>query len=148
MFLDRLQAKRTVVAAAGQHNTDRMLGLVLGERGEKHIDWCALSIGGTRSPELQPPFADRQDGAGRQDIDVLGLDLFAVLRVDDWHTGRPAEYLGEHAFAVGRQMCENHKCQPVTGWKGLKELLQRFDTTGRGTYADDGEAGHHDFSPS
>src|SRR6516164_1413690 len=79
---------------------------------------------------------------------MLGLDLVAVPRVDDRHSGRTAQNLGEHAFAVRRQVSEDYKRQPVGGRDGFEELLERLDTARRGTDADDGEAGHHVFSPS
>jgi len=91
---------------------------------------------------------DRQDRAGRQNIDVLGLDLFAIARVDDWHSRRSAEYLGKHAVAIWRQVGEDHERQPAAGWKRFEKLLQRLDPARRGTNADDRKAGHHDIHPS
>src|SRR5215472_16968849 len=136
------------MAATGEHDADCMLGLVLGQRREEHIDRRAFSVGGARSAKLQPSFADRQNGAGRQNIDMFGLDLFTVSRIDDRHSSRAAEYFRKHTLAVRRQMREDHKRHPIAGGHRLEKLLQRLDTARRSTNADDGEAGHHCFSPS
>jgi len=140
MLLDRRQAERAVVTAPGEHDANRMLRLVLGQRGEEHVDRCALAICGSSSAKLQVPSADRQDRARRQHIDMLRFNFFAIPRVENRHPGRPAENLGKHAFAVRRQMSDDHKRQPITGRDGFEELLQRLDTARRGTNADDGKA--------
>ena len=76
---------------------------------------------------------------------MLGLDLFTIARVDNRHPGRAAKDLGKHAFAVRRQMSEDHERHPVPGRARFEELLQRLDTARRGTNADDGKARHHGF---
>jgi hypothetical protein len=51
---------------------------------------------------------------------VLRLDLFAVPRIDDRHSGRPAKDLGKHALAVRRQVVTTTKASPLPAGRDLK----------------------------
>ncbi len=64
MLLDRFEAERAIVTGPGEHDADRMLLLILGQRVEKNVDRRALAVGGSGAAKLKPCFADCQDRAG------------------------------------------------------------------------------------
>jgi hypothetical protein len=101
-----------------------VLGLILGKRVEKHIDRRPLAPGSSGAAKLEPSTADRQDGAGRQHIDVFRLDPFAVPSLENRHPRSTAQDLGKHALAVPRQVRDNDERQPVVGRNRPEELLR------------------------
>ena len=147
ILLDRLETQGAVAAAAGKHDADCMLRLVLGQRAEEEVDRGPLVIRCGGVPKAKPASADGQDRAGRENIDMLRFDHFAVPCVDDRHFGSAADDLGQHALAIGRKVGHDHKAHAVIGRHGLEEPLQRLDATRRGTDPDDRKIGHHGFSP-
>jgi hypothetical protein len=64
-----------------------------------------------------------KDRTRRQYVDVPRLDIDTISRFDDRHLGGATEDLGKHAVAVGRQMSDDDKRQPVLGRDRLEEML-------------------------
>ena len=126
-----------------KHNPNRMLGLIRGERSEEHIDWRPLAVGRSSAPETEPPVANGQDRARRQNIDMLRLDPLAILGFDDRHPRGAAEDLGKHAVAVRRQMSDDHEGQAAICRNGFEKFLQRLDSARRGADTDDRESRRH-----
>jgi hypothetical protein len=95
VLLDGLETKRPVAAAAGQHDADCALSLVLGKRGEEDIDRGPFTMRRRNVPKAEPTGADGQGRAGRENIDVLRFDRLAVSCVDDGHAADAADDLGQ-----------------------------------------------------
>ena len=137
VLLDRLEAERPVAAAAGEHDTDRVLSLVLGERGEEHVYRGAFMVRNPGVPKTEPPLLDSQDRAGWQNVDMLRFDRLVVSCVDHRHLGSAAEDLGQQAVAVRRQVGNDDKGHAVLGRHGPEKSFQRLYPARRGTDAHD-----------
>ena len=129
MLLDSLQADGAVRARTGEKDSDGPLASVLGEGAQEDIDQPApLTLDGDH-PEGAA--GDAEGGAGRDDVDVIGLGRHPVLGLDDGHGRAPSEKLRQHAGVLGREMLHHHEGEAaVLGHVG-KELLESLQATRR-----------------
>lgn len=72
---------------------------------------------------------------------MVGLYLYSVNRVVDWHSGKPGKDLAEHAFAIWAHMGNHHEGDACIDRHGLEQPLQGIDAAGGRSDADNGEAG-------
>jgi len=147
VLLDRLETKRPVAAAAGQHDTNCALSVIFGKGGEEHIDRRPFTIPSRELPKTEPPRADGQDRAGRENIDMVRFDQLTVPCVDYRHMASAADDLGQQAIAVRREVGDDHKSHAVVRRHGSEECLQRLDPARRGADADDGKMRRHSSDP-
>ena len=78
MFLDRLDAKNAIGAAAGKDYPDRVFALISRKGTEEYVDRLTLMINGVRWLQAQAPIGDRQDRAGWQDVDFVLFDRLMI----------------------------------------------------------------------
>jgi hypothetical protein len=147
VLLERLETERPVAAAAGEHDTYRVLSVVLGEGGEEHIYRGAFTLRNPGVPKAEPPLIDSQDRGGWQNVDMLRFDRLVVSCVDHRHSGSAPKDLGQQAVVVWRQVGDDHKGHAVLGRHGSKKSLQRLDPAGRGTDAHDRKMRRHGSDP-
>jgi hypothetical protein len=147
VLLDRLETKRPVAAAAGQHDANCALSLIFGKGGEEHIDRRPFTFPSREVPKTEPPRADGQARAGWENIDMLRFDRLTVSCVGYRHLASSADDLGQHAIAVRREVGDDHKAHAVVRRHGSEECLQRLDPTGRGTDAHDRKMRRHGSDP-
>ena len=122
-----------------------MLGPVFGQRTEENVDRPPFALAIADRAQVQPAAGDGHDGARTQHVDMLPLDLRALLRIGDRHAGGAAEDFGEHAFVVRRQMGDDDKGKTAIAWNRSEKLLQGLDAPGRGANADNRKVGRHEF---
>lgn len=76
---------------------------------------------------------------GGNDVDVVGLDRDLALHVRDRHLGVPAQQLAQVAFLRRVQMRNHDETEPAVRRHSAEQPLQRFQSAGGRTDADDGE---------
>ena len=79
MFLDRLDAKNAIGAAAGKNDSHRVFALISRQGTEEYVDRLTLMINGVRWLQAQAPISDRQDRAGWQDVDFVLFDQLIIM---------------------------------------------------------------------
>ena len=79
IFLDRLDAKNAIGAAAGKNYPHRVFALISRQGTEEYIDRLTLMIDGVCWLQAQAPIGDGQDRAGRQDVDFVLFDRLIVM---------------------------------------------------------------------
>ena len=113
MVLDRAHAQRAVAAAAGQQNADGRLAGIFGERDQELVDGKPVHFR-RRDHELQPSVRDLHDAIGRRDIEVVGLEHVAILRLRHRHRGGAAEDLRQRLSRPGGRWVTITKAMPVS----------------------------------
>ncbi len=139
MLLDRLDPEHAIVPASRQDDADGIFAAVLRERRKENVDRTPLVTWRLHFTKLKAPLPDRQDRIGRQDVDLVRLDLLAILRGNDGHRGVPRENFGEHAFAVRREMGDDDKRHSRFGRHVLEKAFERAKAAGGGADANDRE---------
>ena len=137
MFLDRLDAKNAIGAAAGKNDAHRVFALISRQGTEEYVDRFTLMINGVRRLQAQAPINDRQDRAGWQDVDFVPFDQLVIVGDFDFKGGMAGEDFIEKAFPVGRQMSDDDESHPRSRRNGLEEIFQRAKTASRRANADD-----------
>ena len=138
LALDRARAQRAVAAGAREHDADRALTLVLGQRAEEEIDRQALTPRRRGLQQLQAPVDECHVAVGRDDVSAVGLHHHAVLNLENLHPGVAPHQFAEQALVVRRQVLHQHEGHAgvgVSGHAGEKSLEGR-QTTGRSADAD------------
>ena len=108
-FLDGFEPERAIAAAAGQNDADAVFALVLRERPEEIVDGHAAAARGRR---MQRAARDAERRIGRNDIDVVRLDLRAIGGLDDRHPGIGPEQV-DHRTLVMRIEVRHFYRKPV-----------------------------------
>ncbi len=137
VLLHDLDPDRALVAGAGEDDADRVLALVLGERGEEPVDHGLALVGRHGNAHVQPAALDRERGIGRDDVEVVARDRHPVLGLQHRHPGVAAEQLHQHARPLGQQMLHQHEGQATVRRQVLEEGLVGLEPTRRGADADD-----------
>jgi len=89
--------------------------------------------------QAEVPLADLEHLVGRRHIDVIGAHGLVVLRDQDRHARIPREDFRQHAFPLRGEVGDNDKGHAGLGRHGLEQILERFDASCGGTYANNGK---------
>jgi len=76
---------------------------------------------------------------GRDDIDVVRLDLHAVLDLEDGHGGGALKQFNHDALVGRVEVLNDDEGEAAGGRDVLEELFQRLQSPGGSANADDGE---------
>jgi hypothetical protein len=130
-------AARAVGAASGQDHGDRALATVRGERRQEAVDGegqvpILLPVG-----DLEAPVGDLELLAGRQEVDVVGLDALVVLGLAHRDLGEAGEELFHEALVVRREVLDHDEREPGIVGHRAKELLEGLEAPGRCAHASD-----------
>ncbi|HWJ06406.1 MAG TPA: hypothetical protein VNS57_11570, partial [Steroidobacteraceae bacterium] len=143
--LDRSQAERAVAARARHDDADRALVLRAGERKEEVVDReTRLALFVVRR-QVQRAVDDLEVVPRRDHVRAVGLELHAVLGLEDPHARVTTHQFDQHARVVRREVLhehERHAARLVGGHRG-EERLERGDAAGGGADADDRKARCH-----
>jgi hypothetical protein len=134
-FLDRLQPERPVVAAARQDHADRAVAEVGGERAQHVVDRPLAGLFGRQHLDPQHAVPDRELGAGRRDVDVIGLDRHLIGGGDDRQRGVTRQVLGQRR-ALASDALEDDERQTARG-QPPGQRIQRIQRAGRRSDAHD-----------
>ncbi len=140
-LLDFRDAQGAVAAEPGQDDADRVLALVLRQRGEEGVDRGAPGGGRRRAGNPEAAAADRQDGVRRDDVDLVRAEDRAVLGEAHRHARVAADDGGQGAFVLGIKVLDQHEGHAGVGRHGREERLVGVQAAGRGADA------HHQAAP-
>jgi len=140
-FLDRAQPPGAVRTGAGQHDADRVAPLRLGQRTEELVNGVAVTARGRRFGDVQSAVPHGKDGVGLDNVDIIRLHPHAVSRRVDRHLRVQRDQFSHLALAVRRQVHDEHEGHAAVRRHVVEELVEGFQTAGRGAHADDGKAG-------
>ena len=79
----------------------------------------------------------REVAVGRDDVDVIRLDVHFVFDLHDAHSGMLAEQFGGQTLVRRIQVLDQHKGHVRIGWHRGEELFERVQPARRCTDADD-----------
>lgn len=118
MLLDRAQALRPVVAAAGKDHARGVLALILGKRHEEAIDGGAVPGQLCWLREAQSSIRDRQAGVLQNDVDMIRLDSDVAFDLMHRHGRHALQELGQDAAVVGGEMLDQNEGQAAVDRRG------------------------------
>ncbi len=90
------------------------------QRAEEQVHGHALAALGLQRGKLEVAVNDGQVLARGDDVDVVGLQLLAVLRLGDRHGGRGLEDGGQRALVLGREVDDDHVSLARVGRQGFE----------------------------
>src|SRR5215471_18566342 len=97
--------------------------MTLRERAEKHVDGCPSALRPLEWCGSDTRIADLKLVIGRNDIDMVRLELQLVIaHLGDWHFRAPTDDGREFAVVVGRQMHYHHVRDPEISRHGVEEF--------------------------
>ena len=137
MLLDGGHAQRPVAAEAGEDDADRILALVLGERGEEGVDRGAAGEHRRRTGEVQHAALDRQDGVRRDDVNLVRADRRPIRRGMHRHRRVAGHDRGQRAFVMRIEMLDQHERHAAVGRHLGEERLEGVEPARRGADAHD-----------
>ena len=135
--LDLGQTEAAVAAGAGENHADGVRALGFGEGAHKEIDGQMLAAD-LAGGEVQGMVLNGHGGIGRNDVDVIGLDLHAILHFDDGHGCGAGDQLGEHAFVLGIEMLNEDESHSGVGREMGEKFGEGFQAAGRSSNGDNG----------
>ena len=106
---DRLQSGAAIRPGAGEDDPDGAGAAGFSEADEEEINRQAGTVAGERLGQVQRAAADRQIGAGRDDIEMLALHRHAVGGLVDGERGGAGEQTGQHAFVARVEMLDQNE---------------------------------------
>jgi hypothetical protein len=138
--LDRFQPQGAVRCAPGEHHPDRLMRLLVRQRGEELVDGVRQAVTLARQ-EMQRPLRHFHGLARRNHVDVIRPYPRLVVDLQDWHRRDSGEDLREGARVRGREMLHDDVSQAGIRRKGLEKLPECLETAGRRADAHDREWG-------
>jgi hypothetical protein len=130
-LLDRPQPGRPVAPLAGEDHADRVLAALRGERAQERVDGAArpdLRVGG----DVEQAALERDHGARRGDVDVVGLEALSRLRLAHGHPRVPPEQLGDGAVLPPVRVHDDHERDAAVARHPAEEARQRVEAARRG----------------
>ena len=127
VFLDPLQARRSVRAGPREHHAGRPRSPRVCERSKEQIDRRAALLDARHAGNGNLLAVDTQETVRRDDVHLIGLDSHSLLDLDDGNPGRGLQHFGEMAFMIGGEMEDDDVGGPGVGGNVREERLQRFD---------------------
>lgn len=138
---DLFQAFGSVTAGPRQHDADGLRTTPLRQGFEQAVDRIAGPAPFRRGRQPQVPVIDCQRGRRGNDVDVVGLDRFAVRGIGDRHLAVRGQDIRKPAFAGRIQMHDDKKGQTAVCRHRIEQSDQGFKPACRGPDADHGACG-------
>ena len=113
-----------------EHHRDGVHAAVLRQRFEKGVDGKVDMIHPPLVGQDQDVLLNRQLFFGRNQVDMVGLHLYAVLRHNDGHRRALGQELVHDALVIRRQMLDYHICRPGIVGHLLEQILQGLQPAG------------------
>jgi hypothetical protein len=80
---------------------------------------------------MEDALVDGQEGARRDDVDMVSLKRQSVASLQHGHSRVPSKQLSQHAGVIGFEVLYHHKDKATCRRDVFEELLQRFEPAGR-----------------
>ncbi len=133
---DLLGARRAVAAHARHDDANRPLALLLGQRAEEVVDRPVVPRLGQRRAQMQLAVFNRERVPRPNDVHVVRFDGHAVFNLVHGHSRVLLQNAGHQAFAVRRQVLNEHKRDARVVGHDFEELDEGFQSAGRCADAD------------
>ena len=139
--LDVAQSAAAVGPHAGQHDGDRLLLALGGERAEEAVDrQRGMRRLGPELAEAQFARADFQRPVRRDHIHVVAPQRLGLVgHLHDRHRRVPRQQIRQMAATRGCKMHDDDEGEALIGRHRVEEAAQRRESAGRGTDRDDRE---------
>ena len=125
-FLDRLDADGAVGAGAGQDDGDEAVAMLLGQRAEEEVDRRAQPARLLEGPRRDRVVGDNQAAVGRDDVNVIVLELRRLPDLGDRHFRACAENAGELAAEFRVEMEDDDEGRIRLLGQRLEKALESF----------------------
>jgi len=137
---------RTVRSGARENHANRQRTSICCQRLQKLIDHGRRTGRRRAGRQTQPPTLDRQQGAGRDDIDVARLDGLPVRGLEDGHSGGASQERRELTRVRGVEVLDNNDGQVGGGWKRGQQPTAGLEAPGGSADPDDRRVPHRPSS--
>ena len=139
LLLDRLQSQAAIAAGPREDHADRALAEFFGQRAQKEVERqpCAVTL--ARFREAQGAIADREIGARRNDIDMLGLERHPVRCLLDRQRRMPSQQIDHHARMRRIEMLDQNEGHAGAAGEHGKQPADGIQAASRSAEPDDRE---------
>ena len=131
LLFHRLQSETAVGAGPREDRADGALTAFFGQRAQEEVEGHArtMALQGFGQPE--GAVLDCQIGAGRNEIDVVALELHPVCRLQNLHRRVAGQQIDHHALVLRIEMLDQHEGHAAVGRQRVEELLEGVEATCR-----------------
>ncbi len=137
LLLDRLQPQAAVAAGSRQDHADRAFAELFGQRVQEEVERQARAVTLARLREAQNTAVDREVGARRDQIDMLGLDRHPVRCLLNLQRRVAGEQIDHHAGMRRIEMLDQDEGHAGAGGEHGEKSAAGIEAAGRGAQPDD-----------
>ncbi len=135
-LLDALDADRAVAIGAREDDRCRARPVGIGQGAKEHVDGDAPAAVGRDVGAVQIAVRRGDRLAGRDDVDVVGLDPRRVAHLVHRHGRRALQDRRQQALVVDREVHDDDEGEAGLGRRRFEESLQGGDSARRSAEAD------------
>ena len=139
LLLDRLQSQAAVAAGPREDHADRALAEFFGQRAQKEVERPARAVALARLRKAQDAIADREIGARRNEIDMLGLERHPVRCLLDRQRRMPGQQIDHHAGMRRIEMLDQNKGHARAAGEHAEQPADGIKAASRSAEPDDRE---------
>ena len=137
--LDRLQPETAVAAGSREDHADRAFAEFVRQRAQEKVERQARAVTLARLRQAKGAGADREIGAGRDEIDMLGLERHAVRRLLDRQRRMAGQQIDHHACMRRIEMLDQNKSHSGAGREDREQPAKSIKASRRGAEPDNRE---------
>jgi hypothetical protein len=130
LFADGEEAGAAIRAGTGENDAAGLAAIRGGEGCEQKVEGTTCAMADRRLRQVERPMLDREIGAGRNDIEILGLDAHARCRFQNAQRGVAGQERCHHARMAGVEMLDKDQGVTGAGGHGVHELRRGVEASG------------------
>ena len=142
LILDRNQAGGAIVERAGEHDPDHARPVRISGGSKERIDRRPVSVLARPADHSNVGFVQQQVVIRAGDVDAVGNESFAIVRVLRGHRTCGAEDARKHALVLRSEVQDDEDRGAEVRRQVANEPPQRLDSAGGSTDDDDVAPGH------
>jgi hypothetical protein len=136
LLLDSPEPEASIRASSRQNDPDAAMRMRIRQGLEEMIDRRAALAVFFNFRQSQMAVHGGEIAPGRDDINVVWLDVLIFSHLRDRHGRKRLQHLGHDAGLAGAQMNDNNKSQPAVTWQRRQQSLERLEPPGGGANPD------------